>query len=136
MQKLSSEAITMLMLKVLYNSEELKEEIPKGVVLVKGIVHDYGFHPERVKLHKPDIDALLSELPDQFFRNRGGGWSFLNACVDRHGEQWGEQRDAESLICLGIAIGSASWLLEDMADILPGGVPYLEVHPYSELNPI
>ncbi len=57
-------------------------------VKAEGIVGDVGFHPERLESHKAEIVAMLDELPDQFKESSGGGWSFLNACMDRHGNQW------------------------------------------------
>lgn len=80
---------------------------------------------------KTQIDALLRALPDNFLLEKGGGWSFLNGCVDRDGILWGEQSNVEALVCLGIGVGSASWVMKEFASSLPGGVPYFEIHPTS-----
>ena len=59
----------------------------------------------------------------------GGGWSFLQACVDKNGNHWGEHSNMEELFCLGIAIGKVESLLpRDMWKVLPGGVPYYVIH--------
>lgn len=133
MAKLTSQAVVDIGKRVLYQNEELRDgKPPDDALTVEGLVNKYAFHPERVAAAKPEIDALLKELPETFRKSgtNAGGWSFLNACMDRHGEQWtGEHRAMELLVCLGIAAGSASWLGKDMAGILPGGMPYFEVHP-------
>jgi hypothetical protein len=97
-----------------------------GAILVNGIVRNFGFSPEKIASHKREIRELLNEMPLQFHKATGGGWSFLNLCMDKDGEQWGEQSDCESLIVLGIAAKLASYVMpRDMWSILPGGVPYI-----------
>lgn len=130
MSKLTQEAVQDILKTVLFKDDEMPSDAPpETAVKVEGIVNHYAFHPERVAAAKPAIDALLSELPDNFHQTKGGGWTFLNACQDKNGELWGQHQDIERLICLGIAVGSASWMMKDMMDVLPGNVPYLEVHP-------
>ena len=99
-------------------------------IVAEGIVRTVGFNPERVERHKTEIEALLDELPDQFKKSRGGGWSFLNACLDRHGNEWtGLQMRMEQLFQLGIAIGKVEYQLpRDVWSALPGGMPYLVVN--------
>lgn len=128
--KLTSDAVTAILREVLYTDEEVPEKkVPEGAVEVEGVLNKYAFHPERLAAAKPRIDELLRELPDQFHQSKGGGWSFLNACVDKNEELWGQHVDIEQLICLGIGVGSAGWILKHMMAGLPGGLPYLEVHP-------
>lgn len=96
-----------------------------------GIVTNYGFEPGRLQTHTEEITALLHELPVEFMSKKnggGGGWSFLNGCMDRHGNQWGEQMNVEQLFCLGLAIGKVECLMpREMWAILPGGMPYYSV---------
>jgi len=100
-----------------------KEE---GALVIKGILNAYAFSPEAIAIHKPNIKVLLDQMPTQFHKNGGGGWSFLNLCLDRHGNQWGEHVNVEALCCLGIAAGYAHWLApREMWAMLPGGVPYV-----------
>ena len=128
--RLSAERVDHIMKDSLFKSEEVPNGTPPAdAVIVEGLVSKFGFHPARVASHKAEIDAMLADLPDEFHQSKGGGMSFLNGCMDRAGNQWGEQRDVQSLVCLGIGVGSAAWLLKDMADVMPGGVPYFEVHP-------
>lgn len=114
----------------LYTEEEITDptQPPDGAVLVEGVVTKFAFHPDRLKSHTKEIIDLLSELPDTFQAKGGGGWSFLNACEDKHGDQWGQHQDMEALFCLGIGIGKAQWLLpRDMWQMFPGGMPYVSI---------
>jgi hypothetical protein len=130
MTELTSEAIHEIAKRVLFKPDEIADgKPPENAVRVEGLVNRFAFHPDRVMEAKPQIDALLLELPDSFHQSKGGGWTFLNAFEDRHGRHWGEHRDMEMLVCLGIAVGSASWMLREMMEALPGGVPYFEIHP-------
>ncbi len=99
-------------------------------VVAEGITRNVGFHPDRLNGHKAEIEQMLDELPDGFKRSGGGGWSFLNACEDKHGNQWtGLHQTMEQLFQLGIAIGKAEYQLpRDMWSTLPGGMPYLIIN--------
>jgi len=138
MTKLTSKAVHNIMTKVLFTDAEVAEQNPpERAVIISGLVRTFGFNPDRLKECKSEIDALLLQLPDTFRKDVGGGWSFLNGCIDRDEQQWGEQRDVEELVCLGIAVGSASWLMKEYAPIMPGGVPYFMVdvkQPEAESN--
>lgn len=98
-------------------------------VKAEGIMANVGFHPERLEKHREEIEAMLTELPDEFRESGGGGWSFLNACMDRHGNQWtGVHQTMDQLFTLGIAIEKVSFQLpREMWNVLPGGMPYLVV---------
>jgi hypothetical protein len=84
-----------------------------------------------------EIRAMLAELPDQYRKSGGGGWSFLNACDDRHGTQWtGFHRTMEHLFMLGLAIGAVTLLMpRELWDALPGGMPYYMVDVDDEPSP-
>lgn len=97
-------------------------------VEVEGITNKFGFHPDRLRSHKEEIKAMLEQLPDDFKISHGGGMTFLNACMTKSGEQWGEHRDMEMLFCLAIGVGLAEWLLpRDTWEALPGSMPYVGV---------
>ena len=98
-------------------------------IKAEGIVRNVGFHPERLQNHKAEIEAMLDELPDEFKKSGGGGWSFLNACNDKHGNQWtGLHQRMEQLFQLGIGIGKVQYQMpREMWSVLPGGMPYLVV---------
>lgn len=111
-----------------------KDDEPKTTYLpAPGITTNIGFHPGRIAEKRADIVAMLDELPVQFKEESaggGGGWSFLQACEDKHGNQWtGMHRTMEQLFQLGIAAGVASYLMpREMWAMLPGGMPYIVVH--------
>lgn len=75
---------------------------------------------------------MLAELPDDFKISRGGSYSFLNACLDKHGNQWtGLHRAQEELVRLGIAIGRVECCFpRETWAALPGGMPYFMVKQY------
>lgn len=79
--------------------------------------------------HAELILAMLLELPTEFRASAGGGWSFLNACNDRHGNQWtGLHRTMAQLFAMGQGLGLVACLLpRDLWEALPGGVPYYAI---------
>ncbi len=95
-------------------------------IAAEGIMMTVGFHPERIESHRAEIEAMLDELPDQFKASSGGGWSFLNACEDKHGNQWTSfHRSMDQLFMLGMAIGKVeSQMPRELWSALPGGMPY------------
>ena len=99
-------------------------------IAVQGITSNVGFHPDRIESFKAEISSMLDKLPDVFRANGGGGMSFLEACMDKNGEQWtGMHQRMEQLFQLGIATGKAKCLLpREMWDVLPGGMPYYVVN--------
>lgn len=98
-------------------------------IKAEGIVSTVGFHPGRVEEHRAEIELMLAELPEAFMAAGGGGWSFLNLCFDRHGNQWtGIHQTMEQLVQLGIAIGKVKYQLpRELWGVLPGGMPYLVI---------
>jgi len=130
--KLTADAVNELMKQCLSRPNENHNVTTSldGVLVVHGLVQSFSFHPGRIAEHADEIEALLKELPDEFQRSGGGGWSFLNACNDRHGNLWtGLHQTMECLFCLGIAAGKANWVFpREHWNMLPGGVPYVVVH--------
>ena len=98
-------------------------------VEVEGVVRKFALHKGRLASKRRLIEELLGELPTEFRRSGGGGWSFVNACMDRHGSQWtGLHQVMEELFVLGIAIGKAEFQApREMWSELPGGMPYIVV---------
>lgn len=113
----------------LFQKNEIgKDGKPKGEMIeVEGITNRFGFHPGRIKIHESQITEFLQELPPQFNKNSGGGWSFLNLCNTKDGEQWtGFHLRMEQLICLGMAIGKVKYCMpKKFWSVLPGGMPYV-----------
>ena len=130
MTKLTAERVTATIKSCLYDSDQLPTDgtAPDGAILVAGITRKFGFDPGKVAQSTPVIAEILNELPEAFRADVGGGWSFLQACEDKHGDQWGEHRNMEELFVLGIAADLAEFLLpREMWGVLPGGVPYIAV---------
>jgi hypothetical protein len=127
---IDSTAVEAAFLDCLFRDEEITDGVPNiAPVVVEGIVSKFGFEPTRLESHRAEVSAWLSMLPAEFLKGVGGGWSFLNACNDRDGEQWtGFHQRVEQLFALGIGLGLASWQLpREMWEVLPGGMPYVVV---------
>ena len=108
--------------------EGLNGQPPTDAILVEGIVSHFGFHPERLTEHKEQVREWLRALPHEFRENDGGGWSFLQACNDAEGHQWGEHRNMEQLFSLAIGLELAKYLLpRSMWSVFPGSVPYITI---------
>ncbi len=115
--------------KIFHDSLFGEGEDTSHYVEAHGVMLRVGFHPERLESHRAAIKEMLAELPTEFQQLGGGGWSFLNACNDKHGNQWtGEHRTIELLVLLGIAIGKVKFQLpRDVWKVLPGGMPYFVI---------
>lgn len=96
-------------------------------IFVEGIIHDVEFDSKLLNDFKNEIETMLNELPDEFKETSGGG--FLNACNDKHGNQWtGLHFRMEQLFSLGIAIKKVKYLMpKNMWKMFPGEIPYLVV---------
>lgn len=94
-------------------------------VKVEGIVNVFGLHPQRLEEKRELVTALLAELPEEFKE----GWTFLNLCTTKDGEQWtGMHNVCEQLVVMAIGLGLMEYTMpRAMWVILPGGVPYLTV---------
>lgn len=114
-----------IMIDCLFSEEDIKDGPPavKDTVEVQGVMATYIFNKERVRSHKDEVLNMLLELPVQF----AAGESFLNACQDQHGNQWGEHRDVEALMVLGIANQLVKVLIPREEWHKWGGVPVFRV---------
>ena len=97
---------------------------------IKGIVNTYIFDPDRLKKNSKDITDMLNELPKEFHKNGGGGWSFLQACNKKNGVQWTDlHQRMEELFVLGMGIKKVKSLFtKDMWPSLSGGMPYYVIY--------
>lgn len=122
--KLTAENVRTVFMDCLFNDGE----DTSNHVAAEGIITNVGFHPGRLESHTRDIGDMLSELPDSFMANGGGGMSFLNACMTKDDVQWGEHQQMEQLFQLGQAVGFVKSLMpREMWGALPGGMPYYSV---------
>ena len=100
-----------------------------GDISIMGIAHQFCFDSQKLNEHKSEIKELLYQLPDTFLKDTGGGWSFLMACTDREGKQWGEHIHMEALFALGEACELCkSMFPRELWKALPGGVPYYIIY--------
>jgi len=122
---LTSQAVNRLMRSCLADKDDLNP------IKVEGIINTTYFNRVKIAEHTVEIVTLLAELPDPFHQEKGGGWSFLQACVNRHGDEWtGLHVIMEALFCLGIAADKVRWMMpRDVWTVLPGGMPYVVVLP-------
>ena len=112
----------------LFRKEEVENGKPKPeAIFVEGITAKFGLHKERVNKRKDKIIGFLQELPEEF--SKGGGWSFLNLCNDKDGNQWtGLHAIMQELVCLGMAIGKVKYTMpKETWAALPGGMPYVSI---------
>ena len=106
---------------------------PDTGLIVEGILHKFEFDPGQITRHEQEIGQMLDQLPSEFHAEGGGGMSFLQACVDKHGNQWGEHIHMEALFALGIATGRVSFSLpREMWPLLPGSMPYFTINQARE----
>ena len=104
-----------------------------GTVLVHGITFKCFFDKSVIEKHDKEIKDMLNELPESFQLNGGGGYSFQQACYDKHGYHWGEHHDMQILFMLGMAADYVRCLLpRSLWGILPGGVPYYVIDTTGE----
>jgi hypothetical protein len=99
---------------------------PDKYVVAEGIVHKFVFMKDRLEAHRSEVVDIINQLPNEFRKSGGGGWSFLNLCTDKDGNQWGEQHDAEALYVIANGLGLAKTQMpKTMWGMFPGGVPYI-----------
>lgn len=92
-------------------------------VVGSGVLTNVGFHPARLEAHRDVVVAMIQQLDSTFINN---GMSMLKMCHTSGGEQWGEHRNADQLICLGAALGIMEFPIDrEMWKMLPGGLPYV-----------
>lgn len=103
----------------------------ENISQIHGVTRRFAIDLLKIKDAKPEIAQMLSQMDDTFMIGvgKGGGWSFLNACVDRRGRQWCDLHETvEKLVILGMAAGFAFFTHDrDLWDVLPGGLPYFSI---------
>jgi hypothetical protein len=104
-----------------------------GPVMFEGSVQPLRLDKAKLADHGEQIAAMLLELPVEFRESGGGGWSFLNACMDRHGTLWtGMHATMAKLFALGQGTGMVTCQFpREIWDVLPGGVPYYVINDRS-----
>lgn len=142
--KIDPERVEQILINCLFKDEELidGQAPPDAHVYAEGVVNNFMFNPQRLEEHRGEVRAMLDLLPMQFRaepEGGGGGWSFLNGCVQRVVDQpdipfeqypqWtGLQARVDQLFSLGMALGYVTnQMPRALWSVLPGGVPYYTI---------
>ena len=104
-----------------------EEALPDNLEISEGVALKASFNPERLKEKEKTIFSMLKKLSADFMQSGGGGMSFLNMCLDKNQNHWGEHRNVDELFILGNAIGKAKFLAprEAWDSMFIGGMPYV-----------
>lgn len=99
------------------------EDDPTKKQIVQGVVQNFAFCSDRLEENRETIVALLGNLPDVFTQ----GYSFLNLCIDKNGNQWTDyQAICEQLMVMGIALDLLAYCFpRECWKALPGKLPYI-----------
>jgi len=128
---LTSEKVTEMFLDCFFTEEEISgaTKPPENAIKVEGISTKVAFHPERLESHREDVKKCLEELSSQYQPDAGGGYTFLDMCFTKTGEQWTSYHKVMEQLCiLAIGLNLGSFLLPRvMWSSLPGGLPYFGV---------
>lgn len=102
-----------------------ESEDTTNLVKVEGITRPFGLHARRLEEKRELVNSLLAELPAEFKE----GFTFLNLCTTKDGEQWtGLHKICEELVVMALGLGIMEYCLpRKLWEILPGGVPYLKI---------
>lgn len=101
----------------------------KNCITIEGIQNTDSYKKDVLEKYRNDIKDMLNQLPDNFKKSRGGGWSFLQLCMRKDDYQWtGLHRTMEKLMTMSIATKQMEYLLpKRMWDVLPAGMPYVAI---------
>ncbi len=133
---INSTRITEIMKDCLMKEDEIDGDSVKNGIpheIITGAMGGFAFQTDRISEYKAEINEFLLQLPEQFMKSIGGGWSFLNACIDKDGHQWGEQMNVNELMVLGAAAKLVSISSKSMWSMFPGGMPYFTVLDKEEV---
>lgn len=129
MMKLTSENVDKVFCDCIYGEcDDRQEALLKGK-LVKGVMLNVAFNPEKIEKHRDDIKDMLSQLPLAFRQEDGGGWSFIKMCVDAEGNQWTSvHKQMDAIVCLGLATEDLRFCLpREMWKVFQDGMPYVQI---------
>lgn len=117
-----------------YKNSLIDGEAMEYATVVEGVLFKHAFFQPRLNQHREQVVLWLAELPSEFHADGGGGWSFLNACNTKDGEQWtGLHLRMDQLFAMGQALGLVKLQLpREMWAILPGGMPYYGIDLRAE----
>ncbi|MDD3172139.1 MAG: hypothetical protein PHF63_00470 [Herbinix sp.] len=130
---ISATRVNEIFLDCLFTEEELEkfdgQPTENDYIRVDGVTITVGFNPIRVEKYRDEISAIIGELDDGFKWGR----YFDSLSFDKDGNLWGERKDAEELMMLGMAIGRIEYHLgKSVWQLFPGSVPPIRVIPEAE----
>lgn len=134
MLELTAKNVEKVFFDCMFKDSEVKNNTaPINAITVDGIMAKFAFHPERTRGHKEEIQGFLNQLKDEFTEEHGGGATFIHMPFTKDDRQWGEQRNAEQLLVIAIAVGLAEYLMpRAMWKALPGGMPYIKIEKTND----
>jgi len=110
--KLTTEAVYTIMNACLFSDEEVKDGPgTHPTITIAGIAtKEFVFHCGRIKAHKKHLQAMLREVPDDFFVHLRGA-SFAQLPVNKRGQPWADHNTAEAFAVLCFAAGLGNYTL-------------------------
>lgn len=97
-------------------------------VAVSGIIQSFALNEHRLEKYRNEMIEIIQLLNSNFFtesEDGAGGASFIHLALDKYGNQWGEQKNAEELVVLALGLGLCKRVGPMSMDReFPGGVPY------------
>lgn len=135
--RLTSENVKTLADLTLYSPDVADPAVAR---CVPGISKQYVFNAEHLMEHKELVQKLLEELPWGFFIKArvpeavrhlaNNGDSFLISNQAKNGSTWGTNKDAEMLLCMGMALRLVKYTTPRRRwEDLEGGIPKLVISP-------
>lgn len=105
-----------------------------GAPIAEAIKLRVCFNPIRLKANEGSIRELLNFIHPNFHKSKGGGWTFLNFCLDRDGDTWtGLHQIMDKLLALGLATEMITFTMSrEMWSALPEGMPFLTIDTINE----
>lgn len=97
-------------------------------IAVNGLTINIGLHPDRLESKRKFIEECIGQLPEEF--TKGGGWTFLNLCKTKDGQQWTDfHRVMEEFVIMAMGLKLCEYCLpREFWGSLIGGVPYVQFH--------
>jgi hypothetical protein len=128
-EKLSAENVERIFFDCLMPENLTDEQIEKiKFISTEGVSIGGDFQVKELNKHRQRITEMISQLPETFLQHEGGGWSFLNLCLNKDGQQWTDSHEVcDMLVCLGLAIDKIEFNIKDRSKwwSMPGGMPYV-----------
>jgi hypothetical protein len=131
--ELTAKNVQQTLIACLYDDSDIENGAVKQTapqpIKVHSVMLRAGFNPVKLAAQRDNIKSMLKHLPAEFQSAPvgGDGMSFLQMCVTKEGTHWGEHRNCDELVALGLASGLVEFNMpREIWSALPGGMPYLK----------